>query len=54
MNREVHVRFHEHLRGQFPWATRPSGMELTTFLWLWVFSTDSVTAYWIAYRMLDK
>jgi len=25
-------------------------MEHNTFLWLWVFSTDSVTAYWIAYR----
>jgi hypothetical protein len=27
-----------------------SWMELTTFLWLWVFSTESVTAYWIATR----
>jgi len=27
-----------------------SWMELTVFLWLWVFSTDTVTAYWIAYR----
>jgi len=27
-----------------------SWMELSTFLWLWVFSTNSVTAYWIAYR----
>lgn len=27
-----------------------SWMELTTLLWLWVFSTDTVTAYWIAYR----
>ena len=27
-----------------------SWMELTTFLWLWVFSTDTVTAYWIAHR----
>ena len=27
-----------------------SWMELTTFLWLWVFSTDTVTAYWIASR----
>jgi len=30
-----------------------SWMELTTFLWLWVFSTDSVTAYWIAYRSAE-
>ncbi len=27
-----------------------SWMELTTYLWLWVFSTQTVTAYWIAYR----
>jgi len=27
-----------------------SWMELTTLLWLWVFSTETVTAYWIAYR----
>ena len=30
-----------------------SWMELTTFLWLWVFSTDSVTAYWIATRSAE-
>jgi hypothetical protein len=24
MNREIHVRICESLRGQFPWATRPS------------------------------
>ena len=30
-----------------------SWMELTTFLWLWVFSTDSVTAYWIASRSAE-
>jgi hypothetical protein len=28
-----------------------SWMEHTTFLWLWVFSTDRVTAYWIATRV---
>jgi hypothetical protein len=27
-----------------------SWMELTTFLWLWVFSSDTVTAFWIAHR----
>ncbi|BCG63312.1 MAG: transposase, IS66 family [Methyloprofundus sp.] len=30
-----------------------SWMELTTFLWLWVFTTDSVTAYWIASRSAE-
>ena len=30
-----------------------SWMELTTFLWLWVFSTKTVTAYWIAYRSAE-
>ena len=27
-----------------------SWMELTTFLWLWVFSSDNVTVFWIAHR----
>jgi len=27
-----------------------SWMELNTLLWLWVFSTDTVVAYWIAFR----
>ena len=27
-----------------------SWMELATFLWLWVFSSDNVTAFWIAHR----
>ena len=27
-----------------------SWMELTTFLWLWVFSTETVTAFWISNR----
>ncbi|MGR9108371.1 MAG: IS66 family transposase [Gammaproteobacteria bacterium] len=31
-------------------ADETSWTELTTVLWLWVFSTGSVTAYWIAYR----
>jgi len=31
-------------------ADETSWTELTTLLWLWVFSTDSVTAYWIGYR----
>ncbi len=30
-----------------------SWMEHTTFLWLWVFSTDRVTAYWIATRSAE-
>ena len=30
-----------------------SWMELTTFLWLWVFTTDSVTAFWIASRSAE-
>ena len=30
-----------------------SWMEHTTFLWLWVFSTDHVTAYWIATRSAE-
>lgn len=30
-----------------------SWLELTTCLWLWVFSTDSVTAYWIASRSAE-
>ncbi len=34
-------------------ADETSWMELSTFLWLWVFSTDSVTAYWIAYRSAE-
>lgn len=31
-------------------ADETSWTELTTLLWLWVFSTDNVTAYWVAYR----
>lgn len=27
-----------------------SWMEMTTFLWLWVFSTNTVTVFWIAHR----
>ena len=30
MNREVHVRFREHLRGQIPWVTRPAGLKQLT------------------------
>ncbi|WP_349431850.1 transposase [Methylomarinum sp. Ch1-1] len=30
-----------------------SWMEHTTFLWLWVFSTNRVTAYWIATRSAE-
>jgi len=30
-----------------------SWLEHTTFLWLWVFSTDRVTAYWIATRSAE-
>ncbi len=41
MNREVHVRFRERLRGKFPWATRPpvpqldpgSGKTKKAYLW---------------------
>jgi len=50
MNREVHVRFRERLRGKFPWATRPSWQELNTLLWLWVFCGQGVVVYWIASR----
>lgn len=34
-------------------ADETSWMELTALLWLWVFSTDSVTAYWIASRSAE-
>ena len=50
MNREVHVRFRERLRGKFPRATRPPWRELNTLLWLWVFSGQGVVVYWIAGR----
>ncbi|HSN23612.1 MAG TPA: transposase, partial [Methylomicrobium sp.] len=50
MNREVHVRFRERLRGKFPRATRPSWRELNTLLWLWVFCGQGVVVYWIAGR----
>ena len=31
-------------------ADETSWTEMSSLLWLWVFSTSSVTAYWIAYR----
>ena len=40
----------EVVNSQLLHVDETSWMELTTFLWLWVFSTDSVTAYWIASR----
>lgn len=40
----------EVVNSQLLHVDETSWMELTTFLWLWVFSTDTVTAYWITYR----
>ena len=40
----------EVIESQLLHVDETSWMELTTFLWLWVFSTDTVTAYWIASR----
>jgi len=50
MNREVHVRFRERLRGRLPWATRPPWKEKGNLLWLWVFVSSSVVAFWISSR----
>ena len=40
----------EVVESQLLHVDETSWMELTTLLWLWVFSTDTVTVYWIAYR----
>ena len=40
----------EVVESQLLHVDETSWMELSTFLWLWVFSTDTVTAYWIASR----
>ena len=40
----------EIVDSQLLYVDETSWMELTTFLWLWVFSTDTVTAYWISTR----
>ena len=40
----------EVVNSQLLHVDETSWMELTTFLWLWVFSTDTVTAYWITFR----
>jgi transposase len=50
MNREVHVRFRERLRGKFPRATRPPWKQKGDLLWLWVFVSSSVVAFWISSR----
>lgn len=34
-------------------ADETSWTELSSLLWLWVFSTDNVTVYWIAYRCAE-
>jgi len=43
MNREVHVRFRERLRGQFPWATRPSLRVDRKNHWIHVYSAGDIT-----------
>ena len=40
----------EVVESQLLHVDETSWLELTTFLWLWVFSTDTVTAYWISTR----
>ena len=50
MNREVHVRFRERLRGKFPRATRPPWKQKGDLLWLWVFVSSTVVVFWIASR----
>ena len=48
MNREVHVRFRERLRGKFPWATRPPVPQLdpgngkTKKAYLWAYRSNDL------------
>ena len=48
MNREVHVRFRERLRGKFPWATRPPVAQLdpgngkTRKAYLWAYRSNDL------------
>ena len=55
MNREVHVRFREHLRGQIPWVTRPRWKVFQEiegkigYRWyLWLTRSASVIYFWMA------
>ena len=45
MNREVHVRFRERLRGKFPRATRPKGVVLGGGHYVWIFANMTTVAY---------
>ena len=48
MNREVHVRFRERLRGRLPWATRPPVPQLdpgngkTKRAYLWAYRSNDL------------
>ena len=48
MNREVHVRFREHLRGKIPWVTRPPVSQLapgsgkTRKAYLWAYRSNDL------------
>jgi len=50
MNREVHVRFREHLRGKLPWVTRPPWKEAGQLFWLWVFVSAQTVVYQVGKR----
>ena len=57
MNREVHVRFREHLRGKFPWVTRPPVSQLepgsgkTHKAYLWAYRSNDLQNRTAHYRL---
>lgn len=43
----------EYVKSKLLHVNEMHWMELTIFLWLWAFTTDSVTAYWIVSRSAE-